>query len=137
MDHATVSIKVAEVQQQCLREYVHGKSTNLFCIKISFTCNTNLHQHVIRISSEIIQILLTLLHKLKLIRSKWSILKLAFLWEREYFQSSMRPNSQLNSNSCDYIPRQEWGKSVIIIGVFVNVYACIVIISVKAAQERR
>lgn len=36
------------------------------------------------------------------------------MWERKYFQSSMRPNSQLNSNSCDYIPRQEWGKSVII-----------------------
>ena len=69
MDYAYVSIKVVEVQQQCLREYVHGKSTNLFGIKIPFTCNRKLHQHVIRISSEIIQILLTLLHKLKLIRS--------------------------------------------------------------------
>ena len=69
MDCATVSIKVVEAQQQALREYIHGKSTNLLCVKISFTCNTNLHQHVIRISSEMKQILLTLLHKLKLIRS--------------------------------------------------------------------
>ena len=69
MDYATISIKVVEVQQQCLREYVHGKSTNMFCIKIQLTCNRKLHQCVIRISSEIIQILLTLHHKLKLIRS--------------------------------------------------------------------
>ena len=69
MDYATISIKVVEVQQQCLREYVHGKSTNMFYIKIRLTCNRKLHQCVIRISSEIIQILLALHHKLKLIRS--------------------------------------------------------------------